>query len=73
VTAAIPLCQWEVARENYQSILCMQPAAVIIDRRERGRLAVCQAHLNDPLLYQEVKAQGWRWWPLGSDQQMGGE
>lgn len=44
-------CQYELEFVKldvyrYGSVLCMQPSVAIIDRRERGRIALCQADLE---------------------------
>lgn len=70
VVVASQTCSFEVAVENYQSILCQKPAVVVVDRRERGRLRLCREHINDPAIYADVKANGWTWHVVGSTKEM---
>ena len=48
---ASPVCQYEVGFVR-ESILCGNPAQILIERRDHGRIYLCEPHLTDELLAQ---------------------
>lgn len=54
-------CQCTVGFEHHYDVLCGKPAALLIDRRENGKLAVCADCANEPELYEDVRVNSYSW------------